>query len=284
MRAVTKLIVAGTLLALVLPVPHAWTQPARDGLPVVSTTGAPPGTETLAVEWVNVAAPGLGVMLAAVARPPGAGPFPAVIVLHGSHGFAQEYVRLARDLASGGLLGIAACWFQGGGGPGARFVTPIECPEAPPMPGATSPEAMKSVDALLRAVRTLPGARPDRIGLFGHSRGGGASLNYVLRVGGVQAVVLNSAGYPSQFVDLSARLTAPILMLHGKADDPADGGSALSNIQMARDFESAVRASGKPVETVYYEGGRHNGIFSSPAQYRDEVQRMLAFLQRHLRD
>ena len=240
--------------------------------------------ETVAVEWVKVAAPGLGVMLVAVARPRGAGPFPAILVLHGSHGFAQEYVRLARDLAGGGLIAVAACWFRGGEGPGVAFVTPVACPDAPPMPGATSPDAMQTVDALLKAIRGLPGARPDRIALFGHSRGGGAVLNYMLRIGGAQAIVLNSAGYPSQLVEAASQANAPILMLHGTADSPTDGGAALSNVQMARDFESALLAARKPVEAVFYEGGRHNGLFDNAAQYRDEVQRILAFLQRHLRN
>ena len=53
---------------------------------------------------------------------------------------------------------------------------------------------------------------------------------------------------------------------------------------MARDFEAALRAAGKPVEAVYYEGGRHNDIFTSSTQYRDEVRWMLAFLPRHLRN
>jgi hypothetical protein len=42
--------------------------------------------------------------------------------------------------------------------------------------------------------------------------------------------------------------------------------------------------AGKPVEAMYYEGGRHNDIFTSSTQYRDEVQRMLVFLLRHLRN
>jgi dienelactone hydrolase len=283
---VAKLTGAVLLLALASPARQASTQTTQGTLgtsPVVSIVGAPPGTETLAVQWMNVAVPGLGVMLAAVARPPGAGPFPTVVLLHGSHGFAQEYVRLAQDLASGGLLAVAACWFQGGGGAGTRFITPIACPESPPMPNASSPEAMQTVDALVQAARTLPGARPDWIALFGHSRGGGATLNYLLRVGNVQAAVLNSAGYPSQLVDRSSQIKAPILMLHGTADSPADGGGAFTNVQMARDFEATLRAAGKSVDAVYYEGGRHNGIFSSSTQYRDEVQRMLAFLLRHLR-
>ena len=102
--------------------------------PVVSTTDAPPGTEALAVRWMKVTAPGLGVMHAAVARPPKEGPFPTIVLLHGSHGFAHEYVRLAQDLADGGVLAVAACWFRGSAGSGTRFITPISCPEAPPLP------------------------------------------------------------------------------------------------------------------------------------------------------
>jgi dipeptidyl aminopeptidase/acylaminoacyl peptidase len=132
-----------------------------------------------------------------------------------------------------------------------------------------------------RRARTLPGARPDRVGLFGHSRGGALVLTYILRAGDVQAAVLNSAGYPS---NLSTDVKAPVLMLHGTADSLADGGVAVTNVQMARDFEAKLRTSGKPVEAVYYEGGRHNDIFSSPTQYRDEVQRILVFLLHHLRN
>jgi hypothetical protein len=36
------------------------------------------------------------------------------------------------------------------------------------------------------------------------------------------------------------------------------------------------------VEAVYEVGGRHNVSFSSPTQYRDEVQQMLTFLRRYL--
>lgn len=65
------------------------TQGSLGRIPLVSVVGAPAGTEALAVQWVQVTVPDGGGILMAVARPTGAGPFPTVLLLHGSHGFAQ---------------------------------------------------------------------------------------------------------------------------------------------------------------------------------------------------
>jgi carboxymethylenebutenolidase len=249
--------------------------------PVVAITPAPLAVEVQGIQWVKVTAPGLGVMLAAVARPLGAGPFPAVIVLHGTHGFAREYVRLAQDIARNGLFAVAACWFSGSSGAGSRFVNPIECPEAPALTLASSPTAMRTVDALVEAVRTLPGVDAHRVALFGHSRGGGAALQYVRGGAAVQAVVLNSTGYPPELSDRASEIRVPVLILHGTADSPSEGGSAFTDVRMARRFEAALRAAGKTVEATYYQGN-HNSIFSSASQYDAEVQRIVEFLRRHL--
>ena len=257
----------------------------QDMLPVVSRVDAPAGTEALGVQWVSVAVPGLGVMLAAVARPEGVGPFPALLILHGSHGFASQYVKLAQSIARGGVLGVAACWFKGGRGAGSRFITPIACPEAPPIADASSPAALRAVNALVQAVRHLPDVRSDRVALFGHSRGGGASLNYVLPgATAVRAVVLNSAGYPAELATRVTAINVPFLMLHGVTNSPADGGSAFSSVQMARDFEAALRRAGKRVEAAYYQEGGHNSLFTTETQYDDEVRRITAFLRRYLFD
>jgi carboxymethylenebutenolidase len=277
-----NLIATSMLILFASPISGAaaqTTQGSPSRPPLVSAVETPPGTEALKVEWINVAAPGSGVMLAAVARPSGSGPFPTIILLHGTHGFAQEYVRLARDLADGGVLAVAACWFRGSGGGGTRFVTPIACADAPPMPSPSNPEALQILEVLVQASRTLPGVRTDRIALFGHSRGGGPVLSYILQNDTIRAVILNSSGYPST---LPTDVKAPILMLHGTADSPDDGGVAVTQIEMARNFERKLRAVGKPVDVVYYDGGRHNDLFTNPTQYRDEVQQMLKFLLRYL--
>ena len=85
-----------TVATLVSPAGQASTRATQRGLtqvPSVSATDAP------TVKWIRVAVPDRGVMLAAVARPSSAGPFPVVRVLHGTHGFARQYVQLAQDLA-----------------------------------------------------------------------------------------------------------------------------------------------------------------------------------------
>jgi dienelactone hydrolase len=250
--------------------------------PTVSAAEAPPGFAPAGVEWIHVRIPGHGVLLAAVARPAGAGPFPAAVVLHGSHGFAREYVELARDLAREGIVGVAACWFGGEAGQGIRFVTPIACNQAPPMPAHGSADALRSVAAIVDATGGLRGVDAGRVAVFGHSRGGGAALNYVLGGGRARAAVLHSAGYPAGLAQRIDRLAVPVLILHGTADGPSDGGSAVTALGMARAFEAALRRAGKDVEASYYQGGGHNGMFTSRAQWRDEVRRTAAFLRRHL--
>lgn len=90
----------------------------------------------------------------AVARRSGACPLPTVVILHGSHGFAREYAQLAQAWAREGRIAVAPCWFSGGGGTGASFVTPIACPEAPPAGPASSSVAMRShADGVFNVLR-----------------------------------------------------------------------------------------------------------------------------------
>jgi len=245
---------------------------------------APAGADGLAgIEWKRVPAPG-GTLTAAVARPPGPGPFPVLVLRHGTHGFAREYVRLAQDLAhESGVVAVAGCWFAGGQGAGRKFITPIDCPDAPALPDHWSPEVLGSVGALVAAAREFPGVRGDRVALFGHSRGGGAALQYVVERRGVQAAVLNSTGYPDPVVARAPAVNARLLLLHGMADGPADGGgSDAHEFDRALKFEAALRGAGRPVEFKYFDGAGHSSLFTNPAQYDETVRRVAAFLRKHL--
>src|SRR5262249_40565374 len=123
-----------------------------------------------------------------------------------------------------------------------------------------------------RPVSALRGARV--------ARGSVGALNYALTGGAVSALVLDSTGYPGELVQQVPHLEAPVLILHGLRDNPADGGSALTDPKMARSFEAALRNAGKTVEAKFYPAGTHNGIFASRAQRTDELQRIGASLRR----
>ena len=282
LQVVAMLLTASTLVS-----PHRQraiaTTPIGSKPPIVSATDAPAGAERFAVQWFRVAVPSHGAMLAAVARPSGAGPVPAVILLHGTHGFAQQYVEWIQDLARAGFVAVAGCWFSGGGGPGANAVTPpITCPQMPPLGPGEYLEGLRYIDALVQATRALPGVRSDRVALAGHSRGAGATLQYLLANGNVQAAILHSSGYALNPGKRAAEFNVPILIMHGTADGPAGGGSTNTHIALARDFEMALRRNRKSVEANYYEGGRHNSFFSNPTQRDDELQLMVQFLRRYL--
>jgi len=270
----------GAFLALA-PVAGAGGPPQEivRSAPAVSTASAPAGIAAPDVEWVSVAAPDGGAMLAAIARPDGSGQFPAVLILHGTHGFAQQYVELAREFARRGLVAVAACWFTAGGGAGAAFITPIPCPAGPPLVEASSGAAQERIGELIAAIRGLSYVDPNRVALFGHSRGGGASLNYVLRATDVTAAVLDSAGYPDDILAQASRVTVPILILHGTRECTGDGGSEMTTVQRARAFEAALRSQTQRVEARYYDAC-HNGIFEDRSQLDDSVQAAAQFLLR----
>lgn len=237
------------------------------------------------MEWIDVAAPSGGTMRAAVSRPEGAGPAPALVLFHGSGGFAQSWVDFAADLARAGYVTVAGAWFAGSGAPNAVPPDLIDCPDSPKFRGSNL-DTVRDARALVDAVRGLPGVRADRVGLLGHSRG--ATLATLLACTGadVQAVVAGSGVYSrsivgpdSPLVDtlpitLAQDLRAPVLMLHSEAD-------AIVDVVQAREFAAALERLGKPHEVHYYQDAPH-GLWAFPATKDDVRERAVAFFRRHL--
>ena len=129
--------------------------------------------------------------------------------------------------------------------------------------------------------KTLPGARADRIGLYGISRGGHAALWAASTGAGVQAVVADAPAHtpainlrPASTLDVLTGLAAPVLIMHGTADKEIP-------VEQSREYERAALALGKPLAVVYFEGVGHMVSLTTDSQV-EARQRGIAFLREHL--
>ncbi len=242
-----------------LPTPN--TSPTQNLLPASGAgwrlIDVPKGGEILeGAQWIEVDAP-LGYKLnAAVFYPSTQGPFPIVLVLHGTGGFQPDTAKLGQILAKAGFLTISGAWFKGNASNREvdRTLIPIDCPNGPPFTGANI-ESTKYVKALINASRSLPGAMGQNVGLIGVSRGANEAL-LAASADGVRAIVADSGNYNTQLsfdtapISLVKDLSVPVLILYGTADQ-------IVPFQEAKDYETALRAQGKSFEIHGYEGGSH---------------------------
>jgi dienelactone hydrolase len=233
-------------------------------------TAPPPG-----FRWIEIAERGGEKLRAAVVSPEGTGPVAVVIVLHGTEGLNEDYVHLAEAYAGAGFLAIAGCWFAGN-----------ECPHGPPFQGVTL-DTTRHVRALITAAAALPRARSDRVALFGHSRGAMLALLAASSGTEVRAVVASSGQFAPAYtatrrrtpidvapITMASTLHAPVLILHATGDEQA-------HVHWAREYESALREHGHPVEAHYYGEATHGLPFV--ATTRDDVlRRSVEFLRKRL--
>jgi len=213
-----------------------------------AAVAAPADLNAPDAQWIKVDGQG-HKLLAAVFRPRGSGPFPVVVLLHGASGLQMGHVALAQEISSAGFLVVVGCWQS------VASPNPV-CSEAPPQAAWQANPAANSGKELIAAARTLPGARGDRTGLYGLSRGGLAALWAASTGANVQAVVVDASGHRPRVTPLPsaltviAGLTAPTFLLHGTADPAIP-------VEQSREYERAARALGKSVSAVYFEGVGH---------------------------
>jgi dienelactone hydrolase len=223
---------------------------------------------------IGVEGPERARLQAVVFRPPGNGPFPLLLVLHGSDGVHQGYLQWAPNFARAGYVTVVGCWFGTSQGQ-----YPCQA-----VPGLMAPnlQATKNVVALIDAGRRVPGVRRDRVGLIGNSLGGGMVAIAASAGADVQGGVAISGAFESTIsrndasaIAVVANLRGPLLILHGTSD-------ANVPVREARTYEDSARKLGKSVQAYYYDGGEH-GLPWSPKFGEDVFRRSLEFLNQYVR-
>ena len=153
-------------------------------------------------------------------KPPGKGPFPAVLISHGMGGSAQSFgLTKAREMVQWGLVCIAPDYTHAGNLRGAPN------PSARPSNLGASPENLRRARTCLDILRSLPEVDPAQLFAYGHSMGGfvtiglAASSPELLKAAAITASgVAPQDGYPAPSVTTAEKIRTPFLMLHGDQD------------------------------------------------------------------
>lgn len=214
-------------------------------------------------------------------RPNGAGPFPAVLVLHGCEGFGALESQTVNELAAAGYVALAIDTLKPQGlrnacGAGAGPVR----------------NALHYAEGALAWLAQQPYVRGDRLGVVGFSMGAIASLGLIDPLSGPPPQIPGLRGIVAFYPSCSGRspnIHVPLLILDGSADDWIPPGPCQTLAQSAA-------AAGDPVQIITYPGATHafnqayhgtrvvggHTLTYDPQAAADSDAKMRAFLQAHL--
>ena len=220
----------------------------------------------------------VGGMPAYLARPDGAGPRPAVLVIQEAFGLNDHIKDVTRRVAGEGYVALAPDLFHRGGK--GRTAGYDQLPKALELMGALKDdEIVADVASAIAHLEKDPGVRRDRIGITGFCMGGRVSYLAACALPDkiAAAVPFYGGGIP---IDRTPTLRAPVLAFFGDADPfiPLDSVEKL---------KAEAARLGKRVETVVYPGAPH-GFFCNerdsyrPDAARDAWERTKAFFAKHL--
>ncbi|EHP41880.1 dienelactone hydrolase [Cupriavidus basilensis OR16] len=234
----------------------------------------------LAFDPATVGAPGSHAP-AELYRPEGAGPFPAIVLLHGCDGVGPHYRTWARRLTTWGYVVMLVDSF------GPRNIKMV-CNR-----GRDVPPELRAQDALAAAdyLRALPEVRASRIGVIGFSHGGWTVLKSVLSSdAGVEVAHPFTAAvafYPGCETPRSSLLTDTLILI-GDADD-------WTPVARCERWRDTVTRHDHTVDLIVYHGAMHGFDSERPphayaghmvgqdsAAAREAIARTRAFFQDRL--
>src|SRR4029453_9866229 len=213
-----------------------------------------------------------GTMRGYLVQPSGAGPFPAVLVIHENRGLNPYIEDVARRAATDGFLALAPDGLSPVGGyPGND--------DDGRTPQAGLDQGKLRTD-MLNSARYLKG-QPNstgKLGVTGFCWGGGTTNFLAATMGSdVQAgVPLYGAGAQTAAV---AAIKAPLMIQCAENDERINA--------MWPAFEAALKAAGVPCEMHIYPGTQHGFHNNSTPRYHEPSgklawERTIAFFKKHL--
>jgi len=224
--------------------------------------------------YVDYDSPGgnSGRMRGYLVQPAGAGPFPAVLVVHENRGLNPHIEDVARRAAVAGFVALAPDGLAPIGG------YPGNDDDGKKM--QRSLDRTKLRTDLLNSARFLRShaLSNGKLGATGFCYGGGIVNFLAVEMGSDLAAGAPFYGRAPRSEDV-ARIRSPML-IHYAEDDPRING-------MQPDYEAALKSNKIPYEMHTYAGTRHGFHNNSTPRYNQEAaklawKRTIAFFRKHL--
>jgi dienelactone hydrolase len=190
-----------------------------------------------------------------LSKPDGAGPFPALVLLHGCQGVSPQVKDWARWLADRGYVAFVVDSF------GPRH-EPADCKADDGNPAAPDTERFDDAIGALKYLQAQSFVIPERVASFGWSQGGEFAMSVIngptLERARARGVALPRVGYaaaiamyPGGCLDYAKELVIrPLLLLIGGSDD-------WTPPRYCREMAANMKARGADVTLVEYPAAYH---------------------------
>ena len=221
------------------------------------------------------------------ARPLGAGPFPAMVLVHHMPGWDEWYRATTLRFALHGYITITPnLYFRAGHGTTEDVAAKVRGEG-----GIQDDQAVGDLAGAMRYLRVLPYSN-GKVGIFGTCSGGRHAYLAACREPGFDAIVDCWGGRvvmpaeqltpksPVAPVDYTKDLSCPILGIFGEEDhNPTP--------EQVDQHEDELKKHGKDYEFHRYDGAGHGFFYDHSPAYRqaqavDGWQKVFAFLEKHL--
>ncbi len=224
----------------------------------------------VSAETISVSGHNGDVINAYYARPPGAGPFPGVVLVHHLPGWDEFYRETARRFADHGYIAICPnLYYRTGHGTPEDIAATVRSEG-----GVPDDQVVGDLEASAQFLRALPQLN-GKVGVWGTCSGGRHAYLAATRTDAFDAIANLWGGgvvaapeelnenRPVAPIDYTADLNVPILGLFGN-DDQSPTPAAVDQL------EEALKSHGKNYEFHRYDGAGHGFFYWHAPMYRQE--------------
>lgn len=178
-------------------------------------------------------------------KPPGKGPFPAVLISHGLGGSADSFgLQKAREMVQWGMVCLAPDYTHNrNGADRATF--------------GASAENLRRAMTCLELLRQMPEVDPERLACYGHSMGGFVTIGLAAaRPEGLRCAAITGSGiapregFAAPSSAQASKIRTPFLMLHGANDTTV-------RPEMSADLKRVLDGNGVLTDRLIADGQGH---------------------------